>query len=497
MNKVLTVIFSLVILSAVLMQLNSCAVIVPPGGGPRDSIAPVLVSASPKDSTLNFKAKSIVLTFDEYVQLKDIFNNMIISPVAKTIPNVKSKLREVTVEIKDTLEPNTTYSYDFGNSIQDVNENNPVKNFTYVFSTGDHLDTDSITGKVVMAEDGAIDSTLIVALYRDLSDTAVLKNSPRYYTRLDSLGHFAFHFLPKENYHLFAVENTYMKNYNDSTAAFAFLDSIVSTQKDSVNNGITLYAFHAYAKETEGKRPLQLSEKQIEKRKEQEAKKPLTVAINLQEGKQSLLQPMTLQFSKPLDTFRADLIQLTDTSFTPVTDFKIMPDSTDTTNSRFVLQRNWDPDQGKEFDLILPVEVAKDSFNVQIAKADTVKFSVKTEHDYATIQLDFPDVDTTKNPVLLILSDKKIVDSALIGNNRRVRIERFEPGEYTLRVLYDTNGDMRWTPGNYEQHRQPELGIAIKRSFKFMADTENQWDIYLKKDPNQPDPNNPYQLNHY
>lgn len=348
-----------------------------------------------------------------------------------------------------------------------------------------------------MAEDGAIDSTLMVVLYRDLSDTAVLKNSPRYYARLDSLGRFAFHFLPKENYHLFAVENSYMKNYGDSTAVFAFMDSIVSTKNDSVNNGITLYAFRAFPKEQEGKKPAQLSEKQREKRKEQDAKKPLTVALNLEEGKQSLLKPLTLQFSKPLESFKPELIQLTDTNFVPIRDFAIIADSTDSTNSRFIMNRTWDSSQGKEFALILPVEAATDSFKVHLAKADTVKFTVKTEHDYATLQLKFPDVDTTKHPVLLILSDKKIVDSAVIGDNRQVRIERFEPGDYNLRVLYDTNGDLQWTPGNYKLLRQPELGIAIKRSFKFIADTENQWDIYLKKDPNQPDPDDPYQLRHY
>lgn len=497
MNKVLYAFFLLFILGGALVQLNSCAVIVPPGGGPRDTISPVLVSATPGDSALNFKAKTVVLTFDEYVQVQDIFNNLIISPVAKNIPNVKGRLKEVTIDIKDTLEPNTTYAYDFGNAIQDVNENNPVRNFTYVFSTGDHLDTDSITGRVVMAEDGAIDSTLMVVLYRDLSDTAVLKNRPRYYTRLDSLGRFAFHFLPKENYHLFAVENTYMKNYGDSTSVFAFSDSIISTKNDSVNNDINLYAFRAFPKEGEGKKPPVFSEKQLEKRREQEAKKPLTVALNLEDGKQSLLKPLTLQFSKPLQDFKPEMIQLTDTNYLPVRDFTVVADSSDTTNSRFILTRNWDTSQGKDFALILPVEAATDSFKVQLAKADTVKFKVKTEQDYAALQLTFPDVDTTKKPVLLILSDKKIVDSVVIGDNRQVRIERFEPGDYNFRVLYDTNGDMQWTPGNYELHRQPELGESVKRSFKFIADTENQWDIYLKKDPNQPDPNDPYQLHHY
>ena len=497
MNRVLSVIFSVILLVGMVMQLNSCAVIVPPGGGPRDSLPPVLVSAFPEDSTVNFHSKNILLTFDEYIQVQDIFNNLIVSPVAKSIPNIKGKLREVSIELKDTLEPNTTYSLDFGKAIQDVNENNPVSNFRYVFSTGDHLDTDSITGRVMMAEDGAIDSTLFVVLYRDLSDTAVLKNSPRYYTRLDSLGRFAFHFLPKEDYHLFAVENTYMKNYSDSTAVFAFLDSIVSTKKDSTNNGLKLYAFRAFPKVEQGSRPAVLSPKQIEKRKEQAAKKPLIVSLNLEEGKQSLLRPMTLQFSKPLQEFNPQLIQLTDTNYIPFKDYTITPDPADTTNSRFLLNRDWDTSQGKEFALILPKEAATDSFKVQLTKTDTVHFSVKTEQDYAALKLTFPDVDTTQHPVLLILSDKKIVDSVAIGNNREVSIGRFEPGEYRLRILYDTNGDLQWTPGNYKLRRQPELGESINRGFKFIEDTENQWEIYLKKGPNEPDPDNPYQLQHY
>lgn len=499
MNKIVSLVLSFFILSGIVLQLHSCAVIVAPDGGPKDTIAPNIVSALPNDSALNFNAQKIILTFDEYIQVQDIFNNLIISPTLPSVPNVKGKLTEVTIEIKDTLDPNTTYALDFGNAIQDVNENNPVRNFRYVFSTGDHLDTDSITGKVVMAEDGAIDSTLLVALYTDLSDTAVLKNGPRYYTRLDSLGRFAFRFLPKTDFHLFAVENSFQKNYSDSTAVFAFLDSIVSTKNDSSNNDITLYAFRAFPKEEEGgaRRPAQLSAKQLEKRKEQDAKKPLNLSLSLEEGKQSLLKPLALTFSLPLQDFKPDMIRLTDTTFKEVEDFTISADPADTTNSRFILNRNWEDDQGEEFLLIIPSQAATDSFEVQLTKTDTIRFAVKTEHDYATLELNFPDVDTALHPVLLILSDKKIVDSVVVPGTKRVRIERFEPGDYNLRILYDTDENMRWTPGNYIERRQPELGIAIKRSFKFLVDTENQWDIYIKEDPNRPDPNDPYQLHPY
>ncbi|MGF7232565.1 Ig-like domain-containing protein [Arachidicoccus sp.] len=152
---------------------TGCAVIVPPDGGPRDTLPPVLLQAMPKDSTLNFKAKTITLNFDEYVTLDNIFTNLIVSPIPKSIPTVESNLRTVTIKIKDTLEPNTTYAYDFGKALKDINEGNTLKNFTYVFSTGDHLDTDSITGKVILAQTGGVDSTLLAVLYTNLSDSSV------------------------------------------------------------------------------------------------------------------------------------------------------------------------------------------------------------------------------------------------------------------------------------------------------------------------------------
>src|SRR5262245_3914771 len=102
--------------------LSGCANIIPPGGGPRDSFPPILVSATPKDSSMNFTNKNITFVFDEFVEVNNVMENLIVSPTPKTIPEVTRKLRTVTVKLKDTLEPNTTYTLNFGNAIRDVNE---------------------------------------------------------------------------------------------------------------------------------------------------------------------------------------------------------------------------------------------------------------------------------------------------------------------------------------------------------------------------------------
>ncbi|MGI8637634.1 MAG: Ig-like domain-containing protein, partial [Segetibacter sp.] len=154
---------------------TGCANMIPPGGGPRDSLPPVLIEAIPKDSVTNFRGNRIILNFDEFVEIQNAFENVIVSPNPVSIPVITSRFRTVNIRLKDTLEPNTTYSINFGNALRDINEGNVATNFIYVFSTGSKLDTNSLSGKVVMAETGKVDTTLIVVLHRNLDDSAVVK----------------------------------------------------------------------------------------------------------------------------------------------------------------------------------------------------------------------------------------------------------------------------------------------------------------------------------
>ena len=116
----------------------------------------------PECDALDVNSNKIVLNFDEYIDLKEIRNNLIVSPVPKIAPTVTSHLKTITIRIKDTLQPNTTYALNFGRAVTDVNEGNILKNFTYAFSTGNYIDSMSYSGRVVMANTGKPDSTLIV-----------------------------------------------------------------------------------------------------------------------------------------------------------------------------------------------------------------------------------------------------------------------------------------------------------------------------------------------
>ncbi len=159
--------FSIFLISQLLVQ-TGCANIIPPSGGPRDSLPPQLIKADPPDSSVNFRGKRITLYFDELIdRLQDAARNIVISPIPQTPPQFDVKLNAITIRLKDSLEANTTYSFSFGNAIKDVNEGNVLRNFSYAFSTGAALDSLKLTGNVFLAQTGKIDSTLIVVLYKN------------------------------------------------------------------------------------------------------------------------------------------------------------------------------------------------------------------------------------------------------------------------------------------------------------------------------------------
>lgn len=186
-------------------------------GGLKDTIAPVLKMSFPENFSTNFKGNEIKLLFDENIILKNLNKQLIISPPMKQepliLPTTASKF--ITIKIKDTLQPNTTYSFNFGQSISDNNEGNPFNQFKYVFSTGDHIDSLSLSGKVRDAYNKEVEPFVSVMLYEindNFKDSVVYNENPRYITNtLDSLKTFNLENLKAGKYLLVA-----MKDYNNN-----------------------------------------------------------------------------------------------------------------------------------------------------------------------------------------------------------------------------------------------------------------------------------------
>lgn len=439
----------------------SCANIIPPTGGPRDTLAPIQMAALPKDSTINFTAKKITLTFNEYIEVKDIQQNVVVNPLPKNQPLVEYKLQNVFITLKDSLEPNTTYNINFGNAIKDINEGNIAHNKQYIFSTGKTIDQHYITGKVINAEDGKIDSTLLAVLYANTSDTAVYKLKPKYIAKLDGKGFFRFNNLPAATFNLFVLPNDYSKKYDDSTKTFAFLNNTISTT-DSINNFI-LYAYKQF----------EVAEKTNNNQNEAKANanQPLKYTTNITNKKFDVLDtPLTINFSKKVLVKNINLIELTDTNYVKLTNYKIDFDSIkNDVNIRY----NFLPQTN--YKLIINKEAITDTLHKTISNTDTLRFTTLSQEDYGSIKIKALTANTN-HAVLQIINNGKIIKS-LPFIKSAVEQKLFKPGEYDLRILLDENDNLTWDAGNYKQKKQPEKVIALTKKLNVKANWDNEIEI--------------------
>ena len=208
-----------------------CANAVAPTGGPKDERPPVVVEAVPENHNINFIGKKIEITFDEYITLENANQNVMISPPLSEKPDIKLKNKTVVIKFKEDLASNTTYTINFGSSIKDLHEGNQFKDYVYSFSTGDHIDTLGIAGKVLNAADKKPIDDIYVSLYaadRDNLDSLPMTTIPDYITKTDKEGKFSLNGLADKKYLVFALKDANANLYFDlPNEEVAFLDTLV------------------------------------------------------------------------------------------------------------------------------------------------------------------------------------------------------------------------------------------------------------------------------
>ncbi|MBL0882288.1 MAG: Ig-like domain-containing protein [Chitinophagaceae bacterium] len=447
---------------------NSCANMIPPSGGPKDSLPPRLVIANPKDSAINVKTKNILLTFDEFVSLQNT-ENIIYAPVPKNLPQVDYKLRNVTVRFRDSLEENTTYAIDFGNSIIDVNESNVAKNFRYVFSTGPSIDFNTYEGKVLVAETGKVDSTLIVVLHKNTSDSAIKKLSPRFFTRIDGKGTFKFNNLPAGTFAAYVVNG---KSYNkifDSSSLFAFRDSLV--QIGSNNNRID--SFFAFTQSTTTNKKATDPSTGLPP-SIRDDKRLRYIAI-LDNGMQDLLSDFKMVFNRKVFSLDTGKVRLTNNDDILQKGYTLTLDSL-----RKTLTLNYTWKENTTYKLIIQKDAVLDSNATSLSKTDTLLLSTRKETEYGSIRFRFLNVDTNQHAVLQIFQNDEQVTSYPIKQND-IQIRRFKPGSYELRILYDENKNGKWDTGSFTPiKKQPEKVFYIPRQLNIRANWDNETTIALQ-----------------
>lgn len=459
LNRLLYLIFSASVIYIISIGSGGCAQIGMPTGGPKDTIPPVLVSASPKIRSTNVTGNKITLTFNEYIELKEVQTNVLISPFPKRQPQIDYKLKTVTVKLKDTLIPNTTYSINFGKAIVDNNEGNPMKDFTFVFSTGNNIDSLTLEGKVLVAETGKADSTLIALLYRNADDSSVQKRKPDYMARLAGDGSFSFINLPEGDFKLYALKDgDGGKTYNSKKELFAFADADIRVS--AITKPVILYA-SALEKES---RTATITKPTPEKK--------LRLSLPVSYQSQDLLSPFELSFNKPLMKFDTAKLVLTDSNYKPVP----ATWSIDSSRTKISLAVKWQ--QETHYRLVMDTTAVSDSAGNHLAKQDTIRFITRKQEDYGNVVLRFSNLDLGKHPLLQFVQGEEVKESfpvkTLEWSNKMLT-----PGEYEVRILFDENQNGKWDHGDYSKKLQPEKVTTLPQKLSIKANWDNERDIKL------------------
>ncbi|SFZ89607.1 Ig-like domain-containing protein [Flaviramulus basaltis] len=484
-----------------------------PDGGPKDDTPPIITASEPENFSTNFKGNEIRISFNEYIKIKDIQKQLIISPPMKTQPEIKplgGASKYLTIKIFDTLQPNTTYAFNFGNSITDNNEGNPYPYYRYVFSTGDYIDSLSVKGNIVDALKKQPETFINVALYEvdsTFTDSIVYKDVPKYITNtLDSVTTFSIENIKAGKYMLMALKDNNADNkFQQKTDQIAFYKSFIEAPTDSI------YTLRLFSEELDFKatRPRLISGEKIafgyegdyenmaikilsetpedfEYRITKDEKadslyywykprmevdsllfkvshpnfdKDFTVRISEQKrdtlviakspsGAIGLNEDFKIKGTTPFVSFDASKVSLIDKDSLNI-DFTT---KFDTITNTYALSFNKTEENGYKMQ-ILP-EALVDFFG---DKNDTLNFSVSTKKSsdfgYARFTL-----VNAQYPLIIQLTDKKgdVKFEEYATTNEPVDFLNLPPSTYFIRVIHDTNANRKFDTGNYLKKIQPE-----------------------------------------
>lgn len=516
-------------------------------GGLKDTIAPTLKISFPENFSTNFKGNQIKLTFDEYIKLKGLEKQLIVSPPMKNEPLIipSTVTKYLTIQIKDTLQPNTTYSFNFGQSIADNNEGNPLNQFKYVFSTGPYIDSLALGGRVKDALDREVESFVSVMLYEvneKFKDSVVYTSPPRYITNtLDSLKTFRLENLKAGKYLLVAMKDRNNNNkFNPKTEKIGFHKQFITVPNDTVYE-IELFKevlpFKAYKpSQVSGNRiaigydgkqdfskskpkiilknnnqilesivtqfpkkdslqvwykPIKADSLLLNIKKESYAndfsvkiknQKKDTLSISaVQTGILNMRDEFTLESSTPLVKIDKSKISIKD-SKTKIIEFT---PNYDDFNQKLVL--NFPKNTSEKYQIQLLPGALTDFFE---KSNDTLNYKLETrnESDYGNLIVDLQNVK--RFPIIIELTNEKgeILAYDYSEKNTKVEFNFLEPKDYILRVIYDDNKNKKWDSGNYLEKRQAEEVIYYSKVIKDVRANWNDNETFDLSIPYTPEP---------
>lgn len=216
----------------------SCAQQGSPSGGPRDEDPPVVLESIPSNYSTRFEAKKIQITFDEYIVLDNVNQQLVVSPPMEEKPEVRLKGKTLVIQFEEELKDSTTYTFNFGSAVKDLHEGNILFNFEYVFSTGDVLDSLSVKGTLIYAENLSVpEEAVTIMLYENLADSVPLTQIPLYVGRSNDSGVFSVNNLKADTFKVFALKDAnYNLLFDLPTEEIGFLDSSLVVSAEHIRN---------------------------------------------------------------------------------------------------------------------------------------------------------------------------------------------------------------------------------------------------------------------
>ena len=511
--------------------LISCASVQSPTGGPRDTIQPVIVKEIPKNLTRNFTGSEIEIEFDEFVKLSNEFTEISVSPAMDILPVYKAKKEILKISFEEALQKNTTYTINFGKAIADVNESNILKNYSYVFSTGDQIDSLSISGKVINSLTKQKLKDVTVFILPISQDSLFGKKKASFFTTTDTSGSFKLSNLREDKYRIYALsEQGGDRIYNGNSEEIGFLNQAINLNKDTSN--IELKVFKEVPKlfsvtdrkiETDGRITLifnkailnpsltilepnelnasktvefsntrdtaliwlpeltfdsikvAVSSKEISldtvvlRRNKRDTYTPLVSIIDNIVG--TKIRPgseLAIKFSSPIKLFDNKLISILEDSVA-IKGYELVKNE----KSPKIYNIKYPWKLKKQYILRLESGAFTDILGTK-TRVYARKFDLDSEDNYGSISIKIAVPDTSKNYIIQWLSDgDKALRQDRISKNMVLNYTRYPTAKYKIRVIYDENNNGEWDTGNIILKRQPENTWTFEKTISLRPN----WDL--------------------
>ncbi len=490
----------------VVSAFGACALPQSPSGGPKDETPPRLIEAeSTPNQQTGFQDREIVLVFDEWIVLKDVYTQLIISPPMPEDPEIKQKGKTIRIELPDSLREETTYSIHFGNAIVDLNESNTLDNFAFVFSTGAVLDSHRINGHVIDATTLKPAGGMWVMLYPFGEDSAVYKRKPDFIAKTDKDGKWSIQNLPVDSFQvvtlkddnlnfLFDQESEWIGWHTDpliTAEPIVTVDQILIFPKEKATvvtevlqpypgwvkvivsgpepkqrpifspaiddeftqwQGDTLHLYYSADENYAGKVILGQDTLTV---RPATGPSVMTLPLRLASGGGKIHPAGQMEFTAPvpLSDWDTSMFQLVYDTLGEI-EFLFQPDST--RSNGFTLQADWRQD-GKYRLIILPGAMT----DIWERTNDTLRYSwtVGNLEQYGDMNLTIQGLDSTIQHVVLLKNGDKIADQFIIRNTPATTVKRIglNPATYTIEIIADLNRNGVWDTGDYAKRRPPEV----------------------------------------